>query len=60
LYLAGDLEEQFKAKVEAKLVDSGENLVVLIPDGSGVFYHITPTSARTGWLVRMPSKPILI
>lgn len=39
LYLAGDLEEQFKAKIEAKLVDSGENLVVLIPDDSGVFYH---------------------
>ena len=38
LYLAGDLEEQFKAKVEAKLVDSGENLVVLIPDDNGVFY----------------------
>jgi hypothetical protein len=39
LYLAGDLEGQFKAKVEAKLVESGENLVVLIPDDSGVFYH---------------------
>ena len=39
LYLASDLEEQFKAKVEAKLVDSGENLVVLLPDDSGVFYR---------------------
>ncbi len=40
LYLAADLEEQFKATVEAKLVDSGENLVVLIPDDSGVFYRL--------------------
>jgi Transcriptional regulator, AbiEi antitoxin, Type IV TA system len=39
LYLAGDLEEQFKLKIEAKLVDSGENLIVLIPDDSGVFYR---------------------
>lgn len=39
LYLAADLEEQFTAKVEAKLVDSGENMVVLIPHDSGVFYH---------------------
>jgi len=39
LYLAGDLEDQFTATVEAKLVESGENFVVSIPDDSGVFYH---------------------
>jgi hypothetical protein len=40
LYLAGDLEELFRAKVEAKLVDSGENLVVLVTDDTSVFYHL--------------------
>ncbi|MGA9453797.1 MAG: type IV toxin-antitoxin system AbiEi family antitoxin [Verrucomicrobiia bacterium] len=38
LYVASDWEEKFCKEVEAKLVDSGENLVVLIPDDDGVFY----------------------
>ena len=46
LYLAGDLEEQFKAKADAKLVDSGENLVVLIPADDGVFYHLDISKNR--------------
>lgn len=38
LYLTASLDGQFGDAVEAKLVDSGENLVVLIPDDDGVFY----------------------
>lgn len=40
LYITRETEEQFKATVEAKVVDSGENLVVLITDDTGVFYHL--------------------
>jgi hypothetical protein len=39
LYLDPDFEQQFRAALEAKPVDSGENLVVLLPDDSGVFYQ---------------------
>jgi len=46
LYLAGDLEEQFRKKVEAKVVDSGENLVVLVTDDTGVFYHLDVGESR--------------
>jgi hypothetical protein len=38
LYLSPSLEEEFCKEVEAKQVDSGENLVVLTPDDDGVFY----------------------
>jgi hypothetical protein len=38
LYLSARLEDKFRDEVEAKPVDSGENLVVLIPDDDGVFY----------------------
>ncbi len=38
LYLSASLDGQFRDAVEAKPVDSGENLVVLIPDDDGVFY----------------------
>ena len=38
LYLSANLEGQFRDRVEAKPVDSGENLIVLIPDDDGVFY----------------------
>jgi hypothetical protein len=37
-FIAEDLEDEFARCVEAKQVDSGENLVVLIPDDDGVFY----------------------
>jgi hypothetical protein len=38
LYVASDWEEKFREVADAKLVDSGENLVVLIPEDDGVFY----------------------
>lgn len=38
LYLSASLEDEFCQHVEAKLVDSGENVVVLTPDDDGVFY----------------------
>ncbi|MDE3098768.1 MAG: hypothetical protein KGJ88_04795 [Verrucomicrobiota bacterium] len=38
LYVAADWEERLRDVSEAKLVDSGENLVLLIPDDDGVFY----------------------
>ena len=38
LYVASDWEDTFREVAEAKLVDSGENLVVLIPEDDGVFY----------------------
>jgi hypothetical protein len=46
LYMVGDLEEQFKMTAEAKLVDSGENLIVLIPDDPGVFYQVETGTQR--------------
>jgi hypothetical protein len=45
LYLNPSIEREFASTVEAKPVDSGENLVVLIPDDRGVFYR-TETSAN--------------
>ena len=39
LYLSPSLEEEFCKQIEAKQVDSGENLVVLTPDDDGVFYE---------------------
>jgi Transcriptional regulator, AbiEi antitoxin, Type IV TA system len=38
LYVASDWEDKFREVVEAKLVDSGENLIVLMPEDNGVFY----------------------
>jgi hypothetical protein len=38
LYVRGKDTPRFERLVEAKPVDSGENLVVLIPDDDGVFY----------------------
>ena len=46
LYVAPDVEEQFLTKVEAKPVDSGENLIVFIPDDDGVFYHLDISNTR--------------
>jgi hypothetical protein len=40
LYLNPNLERELQSAVEAKPVDSGENLVVLIPDDAGVFYRM--------------------
>ena len=38
LFVAAEYEDVLSANVEAKRVDSGENLIVLIPDDIGVFY----------------------
>jgi hypothetical protein len=38
LYVDAEWEDKFREVAEAKLVDSGENMVVLIPEDSGVFY----------------------
>ena len=38
LIVGAEWEDEFASAVEAKPVDSGENLVVLIPEDSGVFY----------------------
>lgn len=40
LYLDPNLEREFQSAVDAKPVDSGENLVLLIPDDAGVFYRL--------------------
>jgi hypothetical protein len=32
------IEQEFESAMEAKRVDSGENLIVLLPDDPGVFY----------------------
>ena len=38
LYVGAEWEDEFRGVAEAKLVDSGENVVVLIPADNGVFY----------------------
>lgn len=38
LYIGADWEANLREVAEAKLVDSGENLMVLIPEDNGVFY----------------------
>ncbi len=38
LYVGAEWEDTFRDVAEAKLVDSGENLVVLVPEDNGVFY----------------------
>jgi hypothetical protein len=38
LYVGSEWEDKFREVAEVKLVDSGENLVVLIPEDNGVFY----------------------
>jgi hypothetical protein len=40
VYLDPEAEPQFRNVLEAKPVDSGENLVVLLPDDPGVFYQL--------------------
>ena len=39
LFVGEDFEDKFCEVAEAKPVDSGENIIVLIPDDSGVFYE---------------------
>ena len=38
IYVSQDYVTRFEELAQAKIVDSGENLVVLIPDDDGVFY----------------------
>jgi hypothetical protein len=40
LYLDPSVESEFESAIEAKTVDSGENMVVLIPDDAGVLYRL--------------------
>lgn len=40
LYLNPNAQDEFQSSLEAKPVDSGENLVVLIPEDAGVFYRV--------------------
>lgn len=47
LYLDPNIEQEFQSAVEAKSVDSGENLVVLIPHDAGVFYRVETSSNRS-------------
>jgi hypothetical protein len=46
LYLDPNVEQEFQSAVQAKSVDSGENLVVLIPNDGGVFYRMEAGSSR--------------
>ncbi len=46
LYLNPSAEQEFQTTIEAKLVDTGENLVVLFPDDPGVFYRVEARSHR--------------
>jgi hypothetical protein len=46
LYVNADVETEFASKTEAKVVDSGENIVVLIPDDAGVFYRAEAGGSR--------------
>jgi hypothetical protein len=40
LYVDPNMEEELQSAVEAKRVDSGENLILLIPADAGVFYRV--------------------
>jgi hypothetical protein len=40
LYLNPNIEDEFRLSLDAKPVDSGENLIVLIPEDAGVFYRV--------------------
>jgi hypothetical protein len=45
LYLSEALEAEFRSRLEAKPVDSGENLVVLFPSDEGIFFGLDTDSA---------------
>jgi hypothetical protein len=46
LYLDPNAEAEFQSVIDAKVVDSGENVVVLIPEDRGVFYRAEASSGR--------------
>lgn len=46
LYISPSIEDEFRARLEAKTVDSGENLIVLTPADDGVFYRLDGAKNR--------------
>ena len=46
LYVDANLEAELQSALETKAVDSGENLIVLIPDDRGVFYRLELSPKR--------------
>jgi hypothetical protein len=46
VYVDPTIEREFASTTEAKPVDSGENLVVLVPDDAGVFYRVETGANR--------------
>jgi len=46
LYLDPSVEHEFQDAIEAKVVESGENVVVLIADDDGVFYRLEAGKGR--------------
>jgi hypothetical protein len=46
LYVERHFEDEFRSALETKAVDSGENLIVLIPEDAGVFYRLEPAPNR--------------
>jgi hypothetical protein len=46
LYVAPGAMREFEAAIEAKPVDSGENLVVLVPEDRAVFYRLEAHKSR--------------
>jgi hypothetical protein len=46
LYVNPDFEQELASALDAKLVDSGENLVVMLPDDAGVFYQVDAGANR--------------
>jgi hypothetical protein len=46
LYVDPNAEDEFRSVAEAKPVDSGENLVVLLPQDRGVFYRVETSDSH--------------
>jgi hypothetical protein len=46
VYLDPNAELDFRSAIEGKIVESGENVVALIPDDRGVFYRLETSSHR--------------
>lgn len=46
LFVNPSIERELESTVEAKSVDSGENLVLLLPDDRGVFYRVETSANR--------------
>ncbi|MEO7889385.1 MAG: type IV toxin-antitoxin system AbiEi family antitoxin [Vicinamibacterales bacterium] len=46
LYVSPRAKNDFETAIEAKLVDSGENVVVMVPDDLAVFYRLEANKSR--------------